>query len=172
MPPEAINKNMHGRGVVGPIDGFGQLWQKTYRLRVDKPGFSPEDVIGTLKQNFVSFQPTYNRFYPTAKGVQPSEVVAMDSSTPGGPVSTGVMVLYADDRSFTFITPQGHPESGWVSFSAFKMEDIIVAQILDSPALTTRFMKLLFELSAQRCRLEYGTMYSHLLRCTLAYQQK
>jgi len=130
MPSEAINKNMNGRRVVGPIDGFGQLWQKTYRLRVNKPGLTPEDVIGTLKQNFTSFQPSYNRFYPTAKGIQPGEVVAIDSSTPGGPVSTGVMVLYADERSFTFITPQGHPESGWVSFSAFESEGITVVQIL------------------------------------------
>lgn len=130
MPPKAINKNMNGRRAVGPINGFGQLWQKTYRLRVNKPGMTPEDVIGTLKQNFTSFQPSYNRFYPTAQGIQPGEVVAIDSSTPGGPVSTGVMVLYADERSFTFVTPQGHPESGWVSFSAFEMEGIIVAQIL------------------------------------------
>jgi len=130
MPPIAIDKNMNGRRTVGPIDGFGQLWQKTYRLRVNKPGMTPEDVIDTLKKNFTSFQPSYNRFYPTAQGIKPGEVVAIDSSTPGGPVSTGVMVLYADERSFTFITPQGHPESGWVSFSAFEMEGKIIAQIL------------------------------------------
>jgi anti-anti-sigma factor len=130
MPPEAINKNMKGRRVVGPVDGFGQLWQKTYRLRVDKPGFTVEDIIKTLKQNFPSFQPSFNRFYPSSAGLIPGEVVAIDSSTPGGPVSTGVMVLYADNRSFTFITPQGHPESGWVTFSAFETEGKITAQIM------------------------------------------
>jgi hypothetical protein len=40
------------------------------------------------------------------------------------------MVLYADDVSFTFITPQGHPESGWVTFSAFRSGENLVAQIL------------------------------------------
>ncbi len=130
MPSEAINLNMKGRRVVGPVDGFGQLWQKTYRLKVDKLDITPGDVIGTLKRNFPSFQPSYNRFYTTEKGIQPGEVVAIDSSTPGGPVSTGIMVLYADERSFTFITPQGHPESGWVSFSAFETNNQIVAQIL------------------------------------------
>ena len=40
------------------------------------------------------------------------------------------MVLYTDDRSFTFITPQGHPESGWVSFSAFETNNKIIAQIM------------------------------------------
>jgi pyruvate/2-oxoglutarate dehydrogenase complex dihydrolipoamide dehydrogenase (E3) component/anti-anti-sigma regulatory factor len=130
MPPEAINRNMNGRSIVGPVDGFGQLWQKMYRLRVTKAGSGPEDVIRTLKQNFPRFQPSYNRFYPTEKGLQPGEVVAIDSSTPGGPVSTGVMVLYADERSFTFITPQGHPESGWVSFSAFETNNQVIVQIL------------------------------------------
>jgi len=130
IPPEAINRNMNGRSVVGPVDGFGQLWQKRYRLGVAKAGLAPEDIISTLKQNFPRFQPSYNRFYPTEKGIQPGEVVAIDSSTPGGPVSTGVMVLYADERSFTFITPQGHPESGWVSFSAFETDNQVMVQIL------------------------------------------
>jgi len=130
LPSQAINRNMNGRRVVGPVTGFGQLWQKTYRLGVKKPGLAPEDVIRTLKQNFPSFQPSYNRFYPTEKGIQAGEIVAIDSSTTGGPVSTGVMVLYADERSFTFITPQGHPESGWVSFSAFETNNQIVVQIL------------------------------------------
>ena len=130
MPPEAINKNMRGLGVVGPVDGFGQLWQKTYRLVINKPGVTPESIILTLKQNFPKFQPSYNRFYPTAKGILPGEVVAIDSSTPGGPVSTGVMVLYSDERSFTFITPQGHPESGWVTFSVSELDGKMVAQIL------------------------------------------
>jgi hypothetical protein len=130
MPPEALNKNMNGLGIAGPVDGFGPLWQKTYRLIIDKAGLTPEEVIRTLKQNFPRFQPSYNHFYPTVNGIKPGEVVAIDSSTPGGPVSTGVMVLYADDTSFTFITPQGHPESGWVTFSASRNGDKIVVQIL------------------------------------------
>jgi hypothetical protein len=130
MPPEAINLNMKGRRVVGPVDGFGQLWQKTYRLRLDKTGTTPEDVIHALKSNFPSLQPSFNHFYLSSAGIQPGEVVLIDSSTPGGPVSTGVMVLYADDVSFTFITPQGHPESGWVNFSAFEEGGSVIVQII------------------------------------------
>jgi hypothetical protein len=130
MPPRAINLNMAGRRVVGPVDGFGPLWQKTYRLPIAKTGLSPEAVIRALKDSFPRFQPAYNRFYATAKGIVPGEVIAIDSSTPGGPVSTGVMVLYADDVSFTFITPQGHPESGWVTFSAFRTGGNLIAQIV------------------------------------------
>jgi hypothetical protein len=129
MPPQARNINVNRRRAVGPVRGFGQLWQKTYHLAIDKANVKPADAIRALKENFPSFQPPYNRFYPSAAGIAPGEIVLIDSSTPGGPVSTGVMVLYADDVSFTFITPQGHPESGWVTFSAFEEGGRIIVQI-------------------------------------------
>jgi anti-anti-sigma factor len=129
MPPQAINRNIDGLRAVGPLQGFGQLWQKTYRLTIDQPGLTPQKAVKVLKQNLPAFQPPYNRFYPSKSGIAPGEVVAIDSSTPGGPVSTGVLILYADDVSFTFMTPQGHPESGWVTFSAFEANGKIVAQI-------------------------------------------
>ncbi|MGP8079291.1 MAG: STAS domain-containing protein [Dehalococcoidales bacterium] len=130
MPPQAINRNVQGRRPVGPVNGFGQLWQKTYRLEIDKPDLSPQKIIKILKQNLPAFQPAYNRFYPSPAGIAPGEIVAIDSATPGGPVSTGVLVVYADDVSFTFMTPQGHPESGWVTFSAFAENGKIIAQIM------------------------------------------
>jgi len=129
-PPQAINMNVRRRRVVGPVDGFGQLWQKTYQLQIDQDGITPEEVIRVLKENFSSFQPSYNRFYPSTDGIQPGELVLIDSSTPGGPVSTGVMVLHASNTSFTFIMPQGHPESGWVTFTSFVRDGAVVAYIL------------------------------------------
>ncbi len=39
------------------------------------------------------------------------------------------MVLYADDESFTFMTPQGHLFAGWITFSAFEDEATTVAQV-------------------------------------------
>ena len=41
---------------------------------------------------------------------------------------TGVMVLYADEVSFTLMTPEGHMFAGWITFSAFEDGDAIVAQ--------------------------------------------
>ena len=43
-------------------------------------------------------------------------------------LSTGVMVLYADDESFTFMTPEGHTLSAWITFSASREGDVTVAQ--------------------------------------------
>jgi hypothetical protein len=48
---------------------------------------------------------------------------------PGGSkLSTGVMVLYADEESFTLMTPQGHMFAGWITFSAARQGDETVVQ--------------------------------------------
>jgi hypothetical protein len=36
---------------------------------------------------------------------------------------SGVMVLYSDEESFTYMTPEGHPFFGWITFSAYEKED-------------------------------------------------
>jgi pyruvate/2-oxoglutarate dehydrogenase complex dihydrolipoamide dehydrogenase (E3) component/anti-anti-sigma regulatory factor len=130
MPQKARNLNVNGRRPVGPVNGFGSLCQKIFRLHINDPTISPEESIKELKENFPSFQPSFNRFYPSPGGIQAGEIVLIDSFTPGGPVSTGVMVLYSDERSFTFNTPQGHPECGFVSFSGNASQDGTIVQIL------------------------------------------
>jgi hypothetical protein len=34
VPEGAVNLNVDGRRVIGALQGFGQLWQKTYTLRL------------------------------------------------------------------------------------------------------------------------------------------
>jgi len=128
-PAGATNLNVDGRQTVGPLQGFGQLWQKTYRIRLEGASVTPVEVVKAWKEHFPEFQPPSNRFYPSVAGVQPGEVVLINAMTPGGPVSTGVMVLYSDDETFTLMTPEGHPESGWVTFSAFEEDGITIAQV-------------------------------------------
>ena len=166
MPLEAINRNMDGRRVVGPIEGFGQLWQKKYQLVISKLGITPEDAIKILTGKFPHFQPSYNRFYPTGKGIQRGEVVAIDSSTPGGPVSTGVMILYADDRSFTFITPQGHPESGWVTFSAFEFVQKTIVQILGLARANDPVYEAAFHIVGSKMQVR---IWNHVLTSLATY---
>ena len=33
-PTGALNLNVDGRQLVGPLQGFGQMWQKTFRVRL------------------------------------------------------------------------------------------------------------------------------------------
>ena len=160
FPPEAWNRNVNGRRAVGPVNGFGQLWQKLYRLRVSDPSITPEQAILVMKENFPSLQPEFNRFYPSAAGIQPGEIVAIDSSTPGGPVSTGVVVLYADNFSFTFITPQGHPESGWVTFSSYRSEDHTIVQILGLARANDPVYELAFRAVGSKMQIK---IWAHVL---------
>jgi len=128
-PPEAANLNVDGRRPVGPLQGFGPMWEKTYRLCMSDVRVSPAQIIARLKQDLPRFQPPQNHFYPSSVGVVPGEVVLIDASVSGLPISTGVLVSYADDECFTLMTPQGHPESGWVTFSAFEDAEGTVCQI-------------------------------------------
>jgi hypothetical protein len=129
LPPEAVNLNVDGRHVVGPLQGFGQLWQKTYRLRLNGSAATPEEVVAAWKANFPAFQPPQNHFFPSVAGVAPGEVVLINASMQGMAIQTGVLVLYVDDVSFTLMTPEGHPESGWVTFSASDDGGTTVAQV-------------------------------------------
>lgn len=128
LPSEAINLNVQGRSLVGPLQGLGQLWQKTYRVRLDGDAIAPQRVIEEWKENFQSFWPRGNRFYGALKGISPGDVAVLNLSAGGMALSTGIMVLYSDDESFTFMTPEGHMFSGWVTFSAHVEDDTTVAQ--------------------------------------------
>jgi len=44
-------------------------------------------------------------------------------------LSTGVFVLYADEESFTFMTPEGHVFAAWITFSAYSEANTTVAQV-------------------------------------------
>ncbi len=130
VPTGATNLNVQGRHEVGALQGFGKLWQKTYRVRLTATQVTPEEAVKVWKEHFPEFQPPNSRFYPSMVGVAPGEVLFISASVGGMPVYTGVRVIYADDESFTVMTPEGHPESGWNTFSAYKDEDgTTVAQI-------------------------------------------
>ena len=126
---QAINLNVEGRQVVGPLQGFGQLWQKTYRVRLSGTTVTPSEVIKTWKDSFPNFWPQGSHFYGPLTGIAPREVAVINISAPGGvSLSTGVMVLYSDDESFTFMNPEGHIFSGWITFSALEEGGCTVAQ--------------------------------------------
>ncbi len=112
--------NVGGRRLTGPQQGFGQMWQKTYRIRI--PGVPPEKVIAEWKANYGSFWPSYSRFNAPLAGIKPGEVGSIQSMQV---LSTGVLVMYADDTSFAFMTPEGHPFAGWITFSAYDDEGTV-----------------------------------------------
>ncbi|MET0902522.1 MAG: hypothetical protein ABWZ52_04710 [Acidimicrobiales bacterium] len=127
-PDGAANINVGGRRVAGPVQGFGKLWKKTYRVAIG-PAAAPADVVATWRRDFGSFWPEGSRFYGPITGLEPGEVALLNLTMPGGlELSTGVLVLYADDEGFTLMTPEGHQFAGWITFSAFARSDGTVAQ--------------------------------------------
>src|SRR2546421_3978306 len=135
IPSGALNLDVDGRQVVGPLQGFGQMWQKIYRIRLKAdegegvPPLTAKAIIKAGKENFPKFWPAGNRFYAPLTGIAPGEVALLSLSMPGGmALSTGVLVLYADDESFTLMTPQGHMFAGWITFSAHEEDNTIVTQ--------------------------------------------
>ena len=130
VPAGAINLNVEGRQLTGPLKGFGQMWQKTYKVRLAGASVAPKEVIRIWKAKFPEFWPGGNYFYGSLTGIAPGDVAVLNLAAPAGMrLSTGVLVIYADDESFAFMTPQGHMFAGMITFSAYEEDGVIVAQI-------------------------------------------
>ncbi len=121
MAEGARKGNVEGRKPTGPLQGFGQLWQKTYEVVV--PGPTPEEIISTWKVNFGEFWPPSNKFYAPAGGIAPGEVAVIGGGKGPAKVTTGVRVIYADERSWSYMTPEGHPWAAIITFSSHEGDD-------------------------------------------------
>ena len=129
VPTDAVNLNVEGRRVAAMAGGFGKMYQVTYRVRLDGTDATPQDVVGVWKANFASFWPKKNKFFGPATAITPGDVALLNVKTGGVKLSTGVLVLYADDESFSFMTPEGHMFNGMITFSAFSDQGVTVAQV-------------------------------------------
>lgn len=149
-PPEAINLNVEGRRAVGPLQGFGQLWQKTFRIRLENVDVTPTEVIAEWKAELPRFKPVEKRFFPSPGGIAPGEVVLINAWTPAGPIATGVVVVYSNDELFTLMTPQGHPEAGWATMSTYVEDGVTVAQVQTQGRASDPLYELAFRVMGSR----------------------
>jgi hypothetical protein len=141
VPDGATNLNVEGRQVVSPLQGFGALWQKTFRVRLagaqqNGAALSAAQIMQLWKENFPRFQPPGDHFYPPITGIDPGQVIFIDSTLPilpglPGivPIAAGVVVICEDAECFTIMTPEGFPESGWNTFSVYDDDGVPVAQV-------------------------------------------
>lgn len=129
LPAHARNLNVDGRRLTSPVQGFGKMWQKTYVIRLKGARVTPEEVIATWRTRFPEFWPKRNCFFGSLDGIKPGDVAVLNLSLLGMPITTGVLVLYADDTSFTVMTPQGHQFAGFNTFSAHRDGDVTCVQI-------------------------------------------
>jgi hypothetical protein len=140
----AISGNVRGRRLNAANGGFGRLFQKTFTVRLTGASVTPEEVIRTWKSEFASFWPKGQRMFLPATGIAPGEVGIINASIPGAPtMATGVLVIYADDVSFSFMSPEGHPFAGPLTFSAHSDEQgVTVAQVQELTRASDPFWEL------------------------------
>lgn len=145
-PPDAINLNVSGKKLVGPDNGFGQLWRKRYRIRLLGAQTTPQAVIRRWKARFPDYWPDSGQFFGSRPRIEQGEVAVVNLEGPGGsPIATGVAVVHADDESFVFMTPQGHVFAGVINFKATLEENVVVAEV----ELLIRAGDPLFEVGAR-----------------------
>jgi hypothetical protein len=114
----AAGYNIQGRRVTGPQQGFGKLWQRSYTTNLGD-AIEPKALISDWRKHFGDYWPKGATFHNTLTGMEPGDVAPIGISTgPGMTLATGIMVLYADDDSFTFMTPEGHMFAGMITFEA------------------------------------------------------
>lgn len=176
VPAGAINLNLEGRQVVSPMQGFGQLWQKTYRIRLSGVKATPAEVMQVWRANFARFQPPENHFHPPSDGIRPGDLMFIDATVPALPgtpnilpVASGVMVLYADDESFTVMTPEGFPESGWNTFSVMEEDGVPVVQIQSMARATDPIYEFAFRFLGSSDQQE--RTWHHVLTAVAAHYQ-
>ena len=87
LPPGAINLNLEGRQLTNPMHGFGQLWRKTYRVRLsgvsivfsDDEAFTVMTPEGFPISGWITFSmspsaPSFTGWRPRCAGWQDSFV--------------------------------------------------------------------------------------------------
>jgi hypothetical protein len=127
LPEGVVSPNVEGHRPVGPLQGFGKMWQKTFKVRLQGASASPVEVVQTWRERFPEISGFGRAFRVPSGGLVPGAVALL-----GGGL-TGVMVLFSDEESFAYMTPEGHPFSGWITFSAYEDEDgttVAQAQLL------------------------------------------
>lgn len=150
LPPGALNLNVSGRQLSGAVQGFGQLWQKTYRVPLDGAVVSPQEVVKVWKAEYTTFWPENSNLYGPVANLEPGDVGVINASQSGVKLSTGVMVMYADDESFAFALPQGHIFAGWITFSAHDEDGATVAQVQPYFRTSDPMYELIFKIYFHR----------------------
>lgn len=118
-----VGYNITGRRVTGPQQGFGRLWQRTYSVDLGTV-VGPEPLIADWKVNFGQYWPPGSVFHSSITGIEPGAVTPIEVglASHGPKLATGILVIYADDESFTFMTPEGHMFAGMITFSAAEID--------------------------------------------------
>src|SRR4051812_17374486 len=82
LPADAINLNVEGRHLSGPVQGFGRMWRKRHHIPLTGAPVTPGQVISVWKERFGEFWPQGNRFFRPLTGLKPGEVAVLNLEMP------------------------------------------------------------------------------------------
>ncbi|HOV90016.1 MAG TPA: FAD-dependent oxidoreductase [Syntrophorhabdaceae bacterium] len=131
IPDHVMNINVDGRRPTSPALGYGPLWEKRYRLRIENCPATPKEIVSIWRSNFSQLWPKGNTAITSDnKPIAPGVPAVLNLSLPGGmTLATGIYVVYSDETSFGFLTVEGHMLSGWITFSSFYEGNSVIIQV-------------------------------------------
>jgi Domain of unknown function (DUF1990) len=116
--------NVEGRRLAGPQQGFGRLYDRTFTIGLGDV-VTPEALVRDWRAHFGDFWPKSATFYGSITSIEAGDVAPLTASG----ITTGVLVIYADDTSFSYMTPEGHMFAGMITFSARHEQSGTIAEI-------------------------------------------
>lgn len=134
--PEAVLKHLRNRPPRAPLEGFGGLRMRTYKVHLNGTSLAPAQVFSTWMDHFPATWPDGNHFIPCTSALEPGVTAAILLSMPAGMrIVTGARVVYRDETSLTLMTLLGHMFAGLITFNVFQEEltPVIQTQALVSP---------------------------------------
>jgi hypothetical protein len=98
-------------------DGDGPLFHRRYRLDIDRPRRSTEELMAHMQRDLNAFEPKNHAHFTKTEG-GPGKMAVGDrfDITIAGPWNGSVRVVEVGPRSFSLVTLRGHPEAGQIRF--------------------------------------------------------
>lgn len=118
--PRPVPRQLLWRGqrVQLPGDGYGTLFHRRYSVVIDRPRVRRRALMDRIKADLPAFSPKLLADFKKTKG-HPRQMRVGDEYkiTILGPWNGSVRVAEVTPVSFTFVTLEGHPEAGQITFA-------------------------------------------------------
>ncbi len=122
-------------------EGKGPLLERDYWSALQGSRLRPSEIMAQVKAHFSSFAPSeLARFSAADRPLRLGDEVEIAIAGAG---DCKVRVVHCDELSITLATMQGHPETGRITFGAYRNRDGDVVFHIRSRARSDSFMRLL-----------------------------
>jgi hypothetical protein len=118
QPPEVpAYLSWRGRKLQLPADGDGPLFHRRYEVEIAGATVGPEQLFATIVRELPQFSPEALAKFKKVKGNAATMRVGDEYDIEIlGPWNGSVRVSEVNGTSFSFVTLEGHPEAGQISF--------------------------------------------------------